>query len=66
MRALLSRPCSGLWYAIPSGAKPRREARIRAEWRAADTEPSRMPQSYKEAVRTKVNCQGAEAPSFPR
>jgi hypothetical protein len=42
MRALPNRERSDLWDAIPSGAKPRRAARVREEWRAADTLTSRI------------------------
>jgi hypothetical protein len=41
---------SGWWYAIPSGAKPRRAARVREEWRAADAQPLRTALWSKEAA----------------
>jgi len=50
MRAQLSGERSGLRYAIPSGAKPRRAARVREEWWAADAQAPRTTKWSNEAA----------------
>jgi hypothetical protein len=60
------RPRSGLWYAIPNGAKPSRAARVREERRAADAQAMRTAHWSREAAARFVNLLREKRPAARR